>query len=360
MLYVAMVAVFVTTAISFAWDVVYGREKAANQQAVDQSARSAMYRIAYEIRRAKSVQSLSDYELILDNDGSTTTISLVGNTLQITTVGAGPFALTSNQVVVDSSNPIFTNQTTTDTNSANVGVNLTINSAYGNTTQGSSTTLFVSAELNSQFNQARSVLIDTSAIQLVSSTSVQGFTLENTGTNDITIDKLIASWTGTTGSENITDVQIGGGTVEWTGSQPTGSELDLTNYILTSGFGPVDVDYIDFDASVAGGLLELKFVFSDGSTNVSLLTLAASASTPTPTPTPGGSSPTPTPTPTTAASPTPTVTVATCGQYCAANGYATGFCDKNAGACSNAGAVNLSGGNQYCTGGPQADTCCCQ
>lgn len=52
--------------------------------------------------------------------------------------------------------------------------------------------------------------------------------------------------------------------------------------------------------------------------------------------------------------------VSTCNDYCISLGtYSSGTCRKNAGACGSAGETNEPTGDQYCTGGPQVDTCCC-
>lgn len=349
-LYVALVGLFVTSAISFTWDIIYGREKAYQQLIVDQSGRIAVSRIAYEIRRAYDVQSVSDYQIVLDNQGSTTTIALNGSTLEITTGGAGPYALTSNQVVVDNTNPIFIDLRSSDNNTKNIGINLTLNQAKSGDSFNvtAQTKINQSVELNSQFNQSRRLLVDLSTVSLTGGTSIDGVTLLNTGTADIVIDKMTLTWSGTSGGENVTEIQIDAGGVEWSGSEPSGTILDLTDYTLTTLAGTVNVNYITFDSNMSGANMKLDIVMSDGSVSRNSLTLTTSgSSTPTPTPTASGT-PSPTPSP-----------VSTCSDYCVQNSYTTGFCDKNSGACSAAGAVNESGGDQYCTGGPNADTCCC-
>jgi len=51
--------------------------------------------------------------------------------------------------------------------------------------------------------------------------------------------------------------------------------------------------------------------------------------------------------------------IVSCAGYCAANGYENGVCRQESTKCTQNGEVHLSGGNQYCTGGAQSDTCCC-
>ena len=58
--------------------------------------------------------------------------------------------------------------------------------------------------------------------------------------------------------------------------------------------------------------------------------------------------------------PTPTPAPTTCSEYCANLLYSSGTCRKNARTCGKEGETNESGGNYLCTGGRNADTCCCQ
>jgi type II secretory pathway pseudopilin PulG len=69
---------------------------------------------------------------------------------------------------------------------------------------------------------------------------------------------------------------------------------------------------------------------------------------------------TPTITPTVTPSPTPTTAPNTCATYCVSlGGYTNGVCRKDVRTCTQSGGVHQSGGDPYCTGGPNADTCCC-
>lgn len=298
-LYIALVSIFITGAIFFAWDVVYGREKAFQQQIVEQNTRSALARVAYEIRHAEDIQSVPADQIVLDNDGSTTTIALSEGTVQITTGDAGPYDLTSNQVEVTALS--FTDLSSSDENSKDINVSITVRQTQAAVSGQfeAQTTMSVSAELNSQFNQSRSFLLDGSGAYLSSNNrSILGLTIQNTGSVDITLDQLTISWTGIAGGENITEIQIGSGTVEWTGSQGSGSTIDFTDYTLTVAAGVVDIDNLDFDSNMSDAEVELGFALSDGSISKSTLILSTSPdASPTPTPTPGPS-PTPTPTPT--------------------------------------------------------------
>ena len=51
--------------------------------------------------------------------------------------------------------------------------------------------------------------------------------------------------------------------------------------------------------------------------------------------------------------------VSSCPGYCVLFGYSTGSCTNSPGNCVSDGGVYESGGDYWCTGGDQADTCCC-
>jgi prepilin-type N-terminal cleavage/methylation domain-containing protein len=56
-LYVALSSIFMTAAVLFAWDIVYGRIRSFVEQEVNQNMRLASKRIAYEIRNASAINS---------------------------------------------------------------------------------------------------------------------------------------------------------------------------------------------------------------------------------------------------------------------------------------------------------------
>lgn len=51
--------------------------------------------------------------------------------------------------------------------------------------------------------------------------------------------------------------------------------------------------------------------------------------------------------------------VHSCPGYCVLLNYSTGFCTNSEGNCVSAGGIYEIEGDQWCTGGSQADTCCC-
>ena len=63
----------------------------------------------------------------------------------------------------------------------------------------------------------------------------------------------------------------------------------------------------------------------------------------------------------TSTSTTTTQPIQTCSQYCVSlGGYISGTCRQNTAQCTGNGEIYESGGDMFCTGGPSADTCCCQ
>src|SRR3989344_8835546 len=64
-LYIAIVGIFISGAILFAWDIIYGRVRSNAQQQVSQNLRLAGKRMIYEIRNASDVNSISASSLSL-------------------------------------------------------------------------------------------------------------------------------------------------------------------------------------------------------------------------------------------------------------------------------------------------------
>ncbi|MBU2104531.1 MAG: DUF4215 domain-containing protein [Nanoarchaeota archaeon] len=55
----------------------------------------------------------------------------------------------------------------------------------------------------------------------------------------------------------------------------------------------------------------------------------------------------------------PSGTAQSCPNYCLYLGYNGGYCTNSQGNCVSGGGIYAPEGNQWCTGGAQADTCCC-
>lgn len=348
-LYVLLVSIFVTGAIFFAWDIVYGREKAYQQQIVEQNAKRAIARIGYEISRAKNIQSVSVNQLILDNGGSTTTIGLSSGVIQLTTGVTGPFNLTSDEVQV--TDLVFSNLTSADNNAKNIKVSITVRQA-ATILSGqvpAQTIMSQSAELNSQFNQARSLLMDTTNVVLASGDKrLEGTTLQNSGSGDITIDKIMVSWRGGTTGSRLNDIVFNGVTV-WSGSASSGDLLDITNTILTSGTVAIPVDRFGFSHSMKDSTIIITYFMTDNSSVIVQLTFEPLTPTPSSGPT---VTPTPTTGPTTVPTSTPTPTPSSCNQHCQQKYSLPGSCVK-----SNQCSGYDEGRIYECT---SPNICCCQ
>lgn len=265
-LYIALISIFVTGAIFFSLDIVYGREKAFAQQMVEQNGRSALARIAYEIRRADDINSVSASSIELENGANDTTISLSSGTVQITTGGAGPYDLTSNQVNVSALS--FTNLTSTSENTKGINVNITVQQAQSGVAKPfeATTTMSESVELNRQFNDSRALLMDASNASLEGGgKKIEDTTLQNTGSSNITIDKMTVSWTGGTSGSQLKKIEIDGDTV-WDTNTDSGTEVDITNVTITSGADSIDIDKIEFTKSMSGAVITVQFKMTDGST----------------------------------------------------------------------------------------------
>lgn len=111
--YIALVTIFLTGAILFAWNIIYGRVKSNFYSEVTQNLRLSSKRILFEVRNASDINSVSASSLCLANSDAArnpTRIYLSGGVLRIGWGGGSPVcagltsdvALTSNLVTVSS------------------------------------------------------------------------------------------------------------------------------------------------------------------------------------------------------------------------------------------------------------------
>lgn len=90
---------------------------------------------------------------------------------------------------------------------------------------------------------------------------LQNITLKNSSSSQVTIDKVVVSWTKT--GADLENVEINGSNV-WTGSASSGEVLDITNTILTSNTSGISTEF-DFDACVKDSTFNISFIILDGS-----------------------------------------------------------------------------------------------
>lgn len=123
-LYTALVSIFLTSAVYFAWNVIYGQVKSTVQQEVSENLRFVSGRIQAEIRNAQEINNISSNSIELDSGLiGTTTISLIDQTVQITQ-GEQTSDLNSDKVEV--TELLFTNLSSDDQKSKNVKFSLAL------------------------------------------------------------------------------------------------------------------------------------------------------------------------------------------------------------------------------------------
>jgi Tfp pilus assembly protein PilE len=163
-LYVAIVSLLVTTLIPFAWNIIGSGEKSANQQEVFSQARFMSERLKYEIRNAVNINTGSSnfgsnlavtpgnqLSLKETTANDPTIIDVSSGLLRIKQGAASAIALNSNDTKV--TNLTFTNYTSSDNKTKQVGFTLTLSANYssaGNRQEYQvTTTIESSAELRS-------------------------------------------------------------------------------------------------------------------------------------------------------------------------------------------------------------------
>lgn len=123
-LYIALVSIFLTGAVYFALDIIYGQVRANAEQEVSENIRIAGQRIQVEIRNAKDILSVTPTSLELDSGSlGITKIALVGDTIKITQGGVTSNLISSK---VEATELLFSNLTSQDKSSKNIGLSLTI------------------------------------------------------------------------------------------------------------------------------------------------------------------------------------------------------------------------------------------
>lgn len=64
-LYIALVSIFISSAVLLGWDIIYAGQKADIQREVNQNIRLVAKRIAYEVRNASAIQSITTTSICL-------------------------------------------------------------------------------------------------------------------------------------------------------------------------------------------------------------------------------------------------------------------------------------------------------
>jgi len=123
--------------------------------------------------------------------------------------------------------------------------------------------------------QATYLVINTSSASIGGggNKELQDITVENTSGSNITIDTITLTWTN---GQLIEEIKIDNAKV-WRqnnegspdGRQPTGTEIDIVDFVLSSGT-TYDVDKFKFNGNMTGDTFSITFKMSDASTKVIL------------------------------------------------------------------------------------------
>lgn len=158
-LYVALFMIFISSAVTFGVEAVGVRVKSRVEQNVIANSRMVMKRIAYEIRNASAINSLTAQSISLATTDATRNPVVITKTGSKITIGWGggtacavatPCDLTGNEVVVDKLT--FANMSDAGNKSASIKFDLTISSvnAGGRQEWNYSKTAIGSAEIRSK------------------------------------------------------------------------------------------------------------------------------------------------------------------------------------------------------------------
>ncbi len=134
-LYVALVGIFITSVVMFAWDIIHSGNKSRTEQQVIYATRAIAKRVAFEVRNASAINSVSASSISLANSDSArnpTVIDLSGGRVRIGWGASGgcpttsPCFLSSNEVTVQSL--IFTDYSNAGNTTDNVRFEVAVKS----------------------------------------------------------------------------------------------------------------------------------------------------------------------------------------------------------------------------------------
>ena len=131
-LYIALTSIFITAAIGFALDVIYGRIKSEVQREVGSNLKFIANRINYEIRNASDINSVASDSISLANSDlslNPTIINFTGGKITLGQGSTGSCPITSpcdlNSDNVEVTNLIFTDLSTSNTSSVKFSLSIT-------------------------------------------------------------------------------------------------------------------------------------------------------------------------------------------------------------------------------------------
>lgn len=113
--------------------------------------------------------------------------------------------------------------------------------------------------------EAANLVVDVSGAKIggVEDRDLKGITLRNTGANILILSHVKTSWVPVSAVRVIEQITIGGTTV-WSGSQPTGTKIDISD-IAIGPFETKQVDFLRFDGDMSERTFVTQFILTDGS-----------------------------------------------------------------------------------------------
>jgi len=122
-------------------------------------------------------------------------------------------------------------------------------------------------------------LADSSSPTIIAGRKLKDVSMTNLNSvDDVTITHMEVSWT-PDGGENLISIDLGRATVEWTGTAPSGTNIDMIDFTIPAGTTENDV-WLDWDvgSDITSMTISAILTFSDGSTVEILLLDAGMAS----------------------------------------------------------------------------------
>ncbi len=318
LLYVVLAGGVLSAGVKFLWDFVKLEIKNDQRQEMVVDQVFAMERFAELLQQANRVISVNNSQIDLEVGGVTKSLRLANNRIEesqgndwyvLTGVGTSQVGEFIDQSGGDKKAQIF---------SLHLGTE-----KYGDNLEGR-----ISVSARGQFNQGRRVLFNVGRAELTntSQNAVRELHLFNESEVGVTVKSLRASWSQ---SGNRLREVLWNGNVIWSGAANSGTTVNFNQNQTIGGNGSVELG-LAFNDSLDGETLQLVINLIDESEVEAELHLSGNG---------GGTM--------------------TCSSYCQENGYADGVCRNNWRACVFNGETHESGGDQYCTGGANRDTCCC-
>ena len=134
MLYLAIIVIILSALIPFAWNIVSGSAKSNVAQQTNSEARFIAERIKYEIRNSTGINLVSPAWLSLATSNPATNPTVIDYSSSTIRIKQGTGAQTNlNSSATKVSSFIFTNYTSGDNATKNIGFNFALNANYAST-----------------------------------------------------------------------------------------------------------------------------------------------------------------------------------------------------------------------------------